>query len=191
MGEIIQEKNEIVPASAESVDSIQQKNIKLQKAIQTTDNKDELEALYQEFNINNTKREVFRVSQMQDLLDKINEQATERFIKRPDEISNKEMIDYMNAVQNQLTRSQKVIDGVKDINAVQVNNNQTNTVNLNINGVETSELNKESRKKITDTIKEILNCTNSPVIDVIPQETETEPIDNTVNKDDDEFSGDE
>lgn len=191
MGEIIQEKNEIVPASAESVDSIQQKNIKLQKAIQTTDNKDELEALYQEFNINNTKREVFRVSQMQDLLDKINEQATERFIKRPDEISNKEMIDYMNAVQNQLTRSQKVIDGVKDINAVQVNNNQTNTVNLNINGVKTSELNKESRKKITDTIKEILNYTNSPVIDVIPQETETEPIDNTVNKDDDEFSGDE
>lgn len=190
MSEIIQEKNEIVSVSDESADSIQQKNIKLQKAIQTTDNKDELEALYQEFNINNTKREVFRVSQMQDLLDKINEQATERFIKRPDEISNKEMIDYMNAVQNQLTRSQKVIDGVKDINAVQVNNNnQTNTVNLNINGVETSELNKESRKKITDTIKEILNCANQPVIDVTPQETET--IDNTTNTDDDEFSGDE
>lgn len=129
----------------------------LLKTITETSDKEELEKLYQKFNINNTKKNAFRVNELNNLLDQINKQATERFVKNPDEISNKELLDYMNAVQNQLEKSQKAVDGIKDINAVQVNNTQNNTVNINIGDTEDISLNRESRDKITQFINSVLN----------------------------------
>lgn len=124
--------------------------------IVSVNNKEELEQLYQKFNINNTKKNAFRINELNNLLDTINKQAAERFIKNPNEISNKEILEYMNAIQNQLEKSQKVVDGIKDINAVQVNNTQNNTVNINIGDTE-MELSRDSRSKIAQFIDSILN----------------------------------
>ena len=152
-------------------------------------NKDELENLYQQFNINNTKKNAIRIAQLNNLLDKVNNEAEERLTKRAEQISNKEILDYMNAIGNQIERSQKLVDGIKEITAVQVNNTQNN---VNINVGESVKLNKESRNKITDIISMILkeNTDESKTVEVIedPKAIKETEIDETI--DDDEFEGD-
>lgn len=181
------DKNEITLIQNNQIDLNQTDN-QLITQIKNAKTKEELEPLYQQFNINNTKKNAIRISQLNDLLDKVNQQAIERFTKRPDEISNKEVLDYMNAVQNQIERSQKIVDGVKDINAVQVNN----TINLNMGSDKDLDLNKESRNKIASIIKDILNNDKkSEVIDVSLEPEKNIDSDWIIDTDDDNFSGDE
>ena len=85
--------------------------------------------------------EVRRISMM--IFDEANEKIRE--------MSNKEVIDYMNAVSNQIDRSKSTLSQIKDVNLTQVNN----TVNVNIDNKETS-LSRESREKVIDFIKDIL-----------------------------------
>lgn len=172
----------------ESVDNTANRLI---NRISKATNKDELQGLYQEFNINNTKKNAIRVAQLNQLLDRINSEATERITKRPEQISNKEMLDYMTAIGNQIERSQKLVDGIKDINAVQVNNNTQNTVNINVGGEKIPQLSKDSREKITDVITALLKETgDTKTIDVTPEESknDNEQVDVTNA---DEFEGDD
>lgn len=130
---------------------VDDKATELSKEIAKVDTKSELDALYDAFKINDTKKNVFRINKLNNLLDKITEEATARFEQRPGEFSNKEVIDYMNAVSNQIDKSKSTLSEIKDVNLTQVNN----TVNVNIDNKETS-LSRESRERVIDFIKGIL-----------------------------------
>lgn len=164
-------------------------------AIAKAESKEELEALYQKFNINNTKKNALRINQLNNLLDQVNQQAVERFNRRPETVSNKEILDYMNAIQNQIERSQRTVDGIKDITAIQVNNTQNNTVNIHVKDTDIPYLSKDSRDRITDLVTSILQESNKVKNEDIIDITETiEDIENpaeNVSVEDDEFTGDE
>ena len=164
-------------------------------AIAKAESKEELEALYQKFNINNTKKNALRINQLNNLLDQVNQQAVERFNRRPETVSNKEILDYMNAIQNQIERSQRTVDGIKDITAIQVNNTQNNTVNIHVKDTDIPYLSKDSRDRITDLVASILQesnkVKNEDIIDITePIETIENPTEN-VSVEDDDFTGDE
>lgn len=144
---------------------VDDKATELSKQIAKVDTKSELDALYDAFKINDTKKNVFRINKLNNLLDKITEEATARFEQRPGEMSNKEVIDYMNAVSNQIDRSKSTLSQIKDVNLTQVNN----TVNVNIDNKETS-LSRESREKVIDFIKDILK--NSQEDSTISKDTD-------------------
>ena len=110
------DKNEV--ATIDSNELIRKTAEELTLSIAKAESKEELEALYQKFNINNTKKNALRITQLNNLLDQVNEQAVERFNRRPETISNKEILDYMNAIQNQIERSQRTVDGIKDMTAM-------------------------------------------------------------------------
>lgn len=164
-------------------------------AIAKAESKEELEALYQKFNINNTKKNALRINQLNNLLDQVNQQAVERFNRRPETVSNKEILDYMNAIQNQIERSQRTVDGIKDITAIQVNNTQNNTVNIHVKDTDIPYLSKDSRDRITDLVASILQESNKVKNEDIIDITETiEDIENpteNVSVEDDDFTGDE
>lgn len=182
---------------------INDKARELTNAIATAQTKDELEDLYQKFFINNTKKNAMRITQLNDLLDQVNKQAVERFTKRPGEISNKEILDYMTAVQNQIERSQKTVEGIKDINAIQVNNTQNNTVNIHVGGEDTTtSLSKDARDRIAGVIASILKENRNDIKaeqpqEKVSQEVQEEPLEaevvekEEVNPQDDDFIGDE
>ena len=162
--------------------------------ISKTNDKEELQSLYQQFNINNTKKNAIRVAELNQLLDKINKEATERLTKRPEQISNKEMLDYMNAIGNQIERSQKIVDGIKDITAVQINNTH-NTVNINMGDDTTTRLTKESRDKIANVISFILEENKKKTVidadDIKSQDNNIQGVDEkVVTNDTDEDEGD-
>lgn len=170
-----------------SVNAVDNISNELIDKIVTTNDKDELQSLYQQFNINNTKKNAIRIAELNQLLDKVNKEATERLTKRPEQISNKEMLDYMNAIGNQIERSQKIVDGIKDITAVQINNTH-NTVNINVGDNTTACLNKESRDKITNVISFILEENKKKTIvdsaDIKSQDDNNQVVEN------DEYEGD-
>ena len=164
-------------------------------AIAKAESKEELEALYQKFNINNTKKNALRINQLNNLLDQVNQQAVERFNRRPETVSNKEILDYMNAIQNQIERSQRTVDGIKDITAIQVNNTQNNTVNIHVKDTDIPYLSKDSRDRITDLVASILQesnkVKNEDIIDITENIKDIEDPTENVNVEDDEFTGDE
>lgn len=145
-----------LPASSTLEKDVDKKAIELSNAIASTQDLSEMEALNQQFKLNDIKKNAFRKVKLDTLLDTINQEVSDRITKRPGEISNKELLDSMSAIQNQLDRAQKTVDGVNEVHAVQVNNTQNNTVNIHVGNEKIENLSKTSRDKITNLITQIL-----------------------------------
>ena len=191
-----EENNSQIVNKKVPLDIIDSTSDELIDRISKTNDKEELQSLYQQFNINNTKKNAIRVAELNQLLDKVNKEATERLTKRPEQISNKEMLDYMTAIGNQIERSQKIVDGIKDITAVQINNTH-NTVNINMGDDTTTRLTKESRDKIANVISLILEENKKKTIidadDMKSQDNNIQGVDEKVvtnDADEDEDEGD-
>ena len=83
---------------------------------------EELKDVTNLFNLSITKKEMARVMQQNELYDLVLQQAGERLRKRPDELSTKDLIDYMNAFQNSIDKTKVSIDNVENAPTIQVNN---------------------------------------------------------------------
>jgi citrate lyase gamma subunit len=102
------------------------------------------------FNLNAQKRNVMRVMKMNELLDKVTDQVMERFEKTPANFSNDDLIKFMQVTETSIERANKSLNLVEQTPAIQYQ--QNNQVNINIG----SELDRESRQRVTDTVQAIL-----------------------------------
>lgn len=116
------------------------------------DNKDELKHQFDLFNMNQSKKNALRVIKLNGLLGKIEDQAIERFEKRPDQISNKELLDYMQVVSTQIEKSQNYISNIQDKPMITVNN-QKNELNVSIG----PELDRDSKSNVINAVTNLLN----------------------------------
>ena len=116
------------------------------------DNKDELKHQFDLFNMNQSKKNALRVIKLNGLLGKIEDQAIERFEKRPDQISNKELLDYMQVVSTQIEKSQNYISNIQDKPMITVNN-QKNELNVSIG----PELDRDSKSNVINAVTSLLN----------------------------------
>lgn len=113
--------------------------------------KAELQHQFDLFNINQSKKNALRIIKLNNLLSKVEDQAIERFERRPDQVSNKELLEYMNVVSNQIDRAQKSVDTLSLHPAIQVTN-QRNEVNINVG----PELDRDSKERVMDAISALL-----------------------------------
>lgn len=127
--------------------------------------RDELKRQFELFNITQGKKNALRIIKLNDLLDKVEDQAIVRFTQRPDQVSNKELLDYMQVVSAQIERSQKYIDILEEKPMVQVNK-QKNELNINIG----PQLNRESKERVIDAIGALLKQINNKNL---PERVET------------------
>ena len=128
--------------------------------------------LTQLFNANQNKKTMIRVNKLSDLLDTITDQALVRFTSRPDEISNKELLDSLKVVQDLIERGQKQVSGAGETPLIQVNQ-QTNEVNI---GGTASNLNRDSRERVKSAVISLLNSINNTATEVTPIEVSAEEI---------------
>lgn len=180
----VKENKESPPDKLLTISSPEQKvdydTKKLVQEIVKSESKDELEGLYSQFNINNTKKNVIRISKVNKLLDMVNDEAEKRLSQSSATMSNKEIIDYMNAFQTQLDNASNVVNGIKDINPpVQISNTQHNIVNINMKNDMTS-LDRDSRERITSLIGDIINAKGKEQKDEINKDDDKTIIDATV-----------
>ena len=104
------------------------------------------------FNANQNKKAMIRVNKLGELLDTMADQALTRFTKKPDEISNQELLQGMKVVQDIIDKGQKQISGVSEVPLIQINQ-QNNE--LNISDGQTA-LSKESRDKVKNAVMSLL-----------------------------------
>jgi hypothetical protein len=110
------------------------------------------------------------------LQDGLVDQFVKRIAERPDEISNKELMDGLRIVQDIIERGQRQVSGVdQPMPMIQVNQQNTS---INV-GTEGTELNRESRERVKNAVLGLLNglATQTPTqpqtyIEVEPEETE-------------------
>lgn len=104
------------------------------------------------FNIAQTKKSVLRAVNLNNLLDRVNDQMEERLTKRADQFSNKDLLDYMDKMTGALEKAQKQVQDVDPTPAIQIN--QQN-INLGEAG-----LSRESRQNVMDAVASILKRLN-------------------------------
>ena len=151
-------KDELLPAEIDTI-ALEESSISLVQNIINTDNVDELKTLTKMFEINQAKKNALRVIKLNNLLDKVNDQAIERFEKRPYEISNKELLDYMKVVGDEIERSQDMISKIDNSPAIQINQ-QNNSINVNVGE---NAIDRDSKERVIDAINQLLKAVRSPV----------------------------
>ena len=142
MNEIIKDKNYQLDTKSESIVS----------DIIDTDNTDDLKALTNMFNINMAKKNMLRLLKLNGLLDSLSDVAVERLQNNPDEITNKELMEYLNVVQNLIDKSTKTVDTVNTAPVIQINTQ--NNVLVTGDG-ESLNLSKESRDRVLDVVAQL------------------------------------
>ena len=110
------------------------------------------------FNINQNKKTMIRIDKLSGLQDNLVDQFAKRISERPDEISNKELMDGIKIVQDIIERGQKQVEGVNQTPLIQFNQ-QNNSVNI---GDGAPQLNKESRDRVKNAVLSLLNGLNKP-----------------------------
>jgi hypothetical protein len=131
------------------------------------------------FNINQNKKTMIRIDKLSGLQDHLVDQFARRIAERPDEISNKELMDGIRIVQDIIERGQKQVEGVAQTPLIQFNQ-QNNSVNL---GDSSTQLNKESRDRVKNAVLSLLSGLSKP----LPNET----IDTSIEISESEEVGDE
>jgi len=142
---------------------------KLMSKIIEAPTKAELQTQFDLFNINQSKKNALRVIKLNSLLDKVEDQAIDRFKMRPDQVSNKELLEYMTVVSNQIDRAQKSVDSLKDTPAIHITN-QNNEVNINVG----PKLDRDSKERVMDVIATLLKQVQKEPdiieVDIVEQE---------------------
>ena len=104
----------------------------------------------------------------------------ERVTKRADQFSNKDLLDYMNAMGNAMDKAQKQLTDIQAMPPIQINQ-QNNIVNFNNDS--STELDRESRKKVMDAVSSILSKLKNNQQDIIIPEEELVYLDNNNSED--------
>lgn len=118
------------------------------------------------FNWNMSKKNVARLLKLNNLFDAVSDQMVERFIKKPDQFSNSDLLDYLKTVQGAIDSSSKALSQTEEPPVIVQNNTQ-----ININNAES--FNRESRAKIADAVFAILNASAASEIPVEDFEDKT------------------
>ena len=111
------------------------------------------------FNINQNKKTMVRIDKLSGLQDHLVDQFAKRVAERPDEISNKELMDGIRIVQDIIERGQKQVEEVEQTQIIQFNQ-QNNSVNI---GEDSTRLSKESRDRVKNAVLSLLSGLNKPV----------------------------
>lgn len=157
----------LLPQSMDGVNSaslIKQGN-DLTKQIIEEDDPQKIEDLSQLFALVSKKKNIARTNRLSNLLELIDDEVIHRFTTTPESIDNDQLEKYMRTTQQSIYNIDIAMQNAPQIQI----NNQTN-VNINSSG-----LNRESRAKVLEAVREILNSSlqdneSDVIIDITPKE---------------------
>ena len=130
----------------------------LETQLLAENNNDKSKQIISLFNLNFAKKNALRLDTISSLLDDVLEKVKTRLELRPNEFSNKDLIDYLNALYQAAEKSTKLSDTAESTPLITLN--QQNNVVVNT----ANTLSRESRQRISDAVSEILNNINSKEI---------------------------
>lgn len=125
------------------------------KAIIEENDPTKLKDLTYLFKINVAKKNIVRLIKYYDMIDLVNDQTLKRLENRPDEISNKDLLTFMNTLLVTIEKTSETLGALDDTTTGLTINQQNNEVNINLGG--TQQLDRDSKERVIDAIKSIMN----------------------------------
>lgn len=150
--ELVSVEESLTPAPL--TDDLKKESLEILNQIITSTDSAKTKDLTCLFNENQNKKTMLRINKMNDLLDVITDQAMTRFTAKPDEISNKELLDSMKVVSELIDKGSKQINNV-ETPLIQINQ-QNNEVNLG-DGTVKGGLSRDSRERVKNTVADLLS----------------------------------
>jgi len=150
---MLEENNTKLEEKSEETSLVEKPVDLLQKIDEATTSQD-IKDLTSLFNVSIAKGEMSRALKQSELLNLVLKQASERLEKRPDELSTKDLLDYMNAFQANINKAGSIVEKVNENPTIQVSNHKDVVINV-------GELSRDSKENVIDFIKEVLKSANS------------------------------
>lgn len=127
------------------------------------------------FSENQNKKTTLRLNKLNEILDKLTDQAMERIIRRPDEMSNQELLQAIKVIRDVADKDQKQILGGTELPSqfIQINQ-QNNDISLGEAG---EGLSRESKDRVKNAVSQIfaaLSGQDEPSEDVVGAEISEE-----------------
>lgn len=111
------------------------------------------------FNVNQNKKTMVRMDKLSGLQDDLVDQFVKRIANRPDEISNKELMDGLRIVQDIIERGQRQVSEVDQLQPMIQVNQQNTSINVGTDG---TELSRESRERVKNAVLGLLSGLTAP-----------------------------
>lgn len=124
-----------------------------------------IQDLTQLFNLNQTKKNLLRTIQLNDLIDRVTEEAINRVTLYGDAISDRDLINYLNIAQSSLEKTQKTSTEQLQQPLIQINQ-QNNDMKIS--------LSKESQQRILDVVNKVLSLSNIEQQEIVYEDNEEE-----------------
>lgn len=163
--------DDLLPIAQKKQEEVLEKLVK-------ADTKDEVTDLTNLFNLNQVKRNAIQVNALNGVKDTLIQQMADRLSKTPNNFNNTDIANWMKVVQQALDTSQKSVDQISTMPTIV--NQQNTQVNVNV----IDNLSKDSRDRIADAIKAIIENNKKTSEDV--QEIHTTSV-LTDDEEDDEL----
>jgi len=128
---------------------------KLEKKLLKENDADQIKNIIDIFNANIKKKDVIRTAKLSELQDMIADQLTQRIQKNSDAFNNKDLLDYFKTIQDVINKA----DMSSEIKVpVQIQQQ------INVN-VDNSELDRESKNRVLEAIRAILDSNKEEAIE--------------------------
>lgn len=153
----ISEEASLVPISETALEvartSLSAESKRLIGELTSEKDKQKMQVIEQQFNEIQRKKQLARISKLSDVQDMLTDQFYQRISQRPDEISNKEMLDGMKVIQDLMEKNQKHTDNIEEIpQLIQINQTEVNVGN---------NLNRDSRERVKNAVLGLLSSINN------------------------------
>lgn len=154
--EIFSEETSLAPVSKVSLDeariNLSAESQRLVGELTFERDRQKMQAIEQQFNDIQRKKQLARVSKLSDVQDMLTDQFYQRITQRPDEISNKEMLDGMKVVQDLMEKNLKQAETIEEVpQLIQINQTEVNVG---------SNLNRDSRERVKNAVLGLLDSIN-------------------------------
>lgn len=130
-----------------------------------------VENLKKQFLLVQQKKNIARVNRLTTLIEIVDDEIINRFADAPEEMSNKDIVSYMNSTQSSLNTTMQALTQTPMIQV----NNQTNEIKIDNSHINLSGMDVDSRKNVLNFLLSSIRdaqAKQSEVIDVVPNEEE-------------------
>lgn len=146
----MEDKNDSLEVQAKPI-SLETPMDELTEKILNETDLEQLDKIKSVFDLNIKKKEILRVNKLNELQDLTIDEMSNRLQNKSGEFSNQDLLGYFKTIQETINKSDTSLDTVNTA-AIKVIQNQ-----LNINVNTEPELNRESKEKVLNAIRSILN----------------------------------
>ena len=107
------------------------------------------------FNLELTKKNMLRMVMLNNVLDAAQEEVFTRLMNSSDDMSNKELLEVINTFQTSMEKTSKNMEKVDELPMIEL---RQQNVNINVDNT----LDRDSKNKVINVIKELLKNTTRP-----------------------------